>query len=57
MTEPTWAELWRELTERVRRPEREGEAVERVRSEIRGEIELRAEPSIARRALRLVKMG
>jgi hypothetical protein len=41
----------------VRRPEREGEAVERVRSEIRGEIELRAEPSIARRALRLVKMG
>jgi SAM-dependent methyltransferase len=33
MTEPNWAELWRELTERVRRPEREGEGVERARSE------------------------
>ena len=26
MTEPNWAELWRELTEHVRRPDREGES-------------------------------
>ena len=32
MTEPNWAELWRQLTERVRRPEVEGQGTEQGRS-------------------------
>jgi SAM-dependent methyltransferase len=30
MTEPNWAELWRELTARVRRPEQEGQSERRL---------------------------